>query len=315
MRGWLSVCDQEHESYGCHSKSKSVLPTRVLDVGEGAYSDSIRLYCSKENEQGDYIALSHCWGEFTDEERAIFCTFKENINDRRRGIEVPKLPKTFRDAIRVTRELGKQYLWIDSLCIIQNDSRDWKKEAKTMKMVYSMAYFTIAATSAPDSKHGFLKPREQRKFVKIEKPPPPPPPPPRPTRISQEDRYNQLRKFEAQYKAEKEYKFYEVRGGGYMRELGADLAPPEVKQFPLYICEHIDDFTRHVEESVLNSRAWVFQERGLSRRILHFSAAQTYWECGVGVHCETLTLMYKYVPHKFNLEGPRLFCILSYFHR
>jgi hypothetical protein len=95
-----------------------VLSTRVLDVGKGAYSDSIRLYCSKKDGQGDYIALSHCWGKFTDEQRAIFCTFKENIDDRRKGIEVQKLPKTFRDAIRVNRELGKRYLWIDSLCII-----------------------------------------------------------------------------------------------------------------------------------------------------------------------------------------------------
>jgi hypothetical protein len=58
---------------------------------------------------------------------------------------------------------------------------------------------------------------------------------------------------------------------------------------------HIDDFPRDVEESILNSRGWVLQERALSRRILHFSDTQTYWEWGVRVHCETFTLMYKYV--------------------
>ena len=290
------MCDQKHERYGCHSKSKSVLPTRVLDVGDGTYSDVIRLYCSQKDEQGDYVALSHCWGKLTDEQKAMFCTVKENIDDRVRGFETSKLPKTFRDAIRVTRELGQRYLWIDSLCIIQNDAQDWRREANTMEIVYSMAYFTIAATSAHDSTQGFLMPRPQREFVKIEKPPPPPPPP-RPAR-TRYDHLPPIRDFDWR----PEYKAYTTTGNGIWTEMNADLAPPEVEQFPLYICEHIDDFTGDVEKSILNSRGWVFQERALSRRILHFSAAQTYWECGVGVHCETLTLMYKYVPLEFNLE-------------
>jgi hypothetical protein len=63
IRKWLSVCDQDHERYGCHSKSESALPTRVLDVGK-AYLDFVGLYCSKKDEQGDYIALSHCWSQF-----------------------------------------------------------------------------------------------------------------------------------------------------------------------------------------------------------------------------------------------------------
>jgi hypothetical protein len=269
-----------------------MLPTRVIDVGEGAYSDYIRLYCSKKDEQGDYVALSHCWGEFTDTQRAVFCTFKENINDRVRRIETSKLPKTFRDAVRVTRELGQRYLWIDSLCIIQNDPEDWRREANTMEMVYSKAYFTIAATSAHNSIQGFLdpKPRRQREFVKIEKPPPPPSP--KPLALSREEKMRALYD-ELIVSQRPRYKTFTTTGDGILTEVNADFAPPEVEQFPLYICEHIDDFTKDVEESVLNSRGWVFQERALSRRILHFSAAQTYWECGVGVHCETLTLMYK----------------------
>jgi hypothetical protein len=157
-----------------------------------------------------------------------------------------------------------------------------------MEIVYNMAYFTIAATSANDSRQGFLKPRQQREFVKIEKPPPSPPPPPR-----RQDRRGFFDDFEEFLlrRREPEYKVYTNTGDGIWRELDADLAPPVVEQFPLYICEHIDNFTEDVEKSILNSRSWVFQERALSRRILHFSSAQTYWECGVGVHSETLTLM------------------------
>ncbi|KAI8304104.1 hypothetical protein K4K59_012923 [Colletotrichum sp. SAR11_240] len=59
-------------------------------------------------------------------------------------------------------------------------------------------------------------------------------------------------------------------------------------QGTLYLAEAIDDFEAHVEQGVLNTRGWVLQERALSRRTIHFTSTQVYWECGEGVHCETL---------------------------
>ncbi|KAF7671278.1 hypothetical protein GT037_010603 [Alternaria burnsii] len=59
----------------------------------------------------------------------------------------------------------------------------------------------------------------------------------------------------------------------------------------LFISTIIDDYPSDVENGVLNQRAWVLQERALSRRTIHFTANQTYWECGGGVRCETLTRM------------------------
>ncbi|KAH8593102.1 heterokaryon incompatibility protein-domain-containing protein [Bisporella sp. PMI_857] len=56
-----------------------------------------------------------------------------------------------------------------------------------------------------------------------------------------------------------------------------------------YICAGRDDFDNDVEKALLNTRAWVMQERVLSRRTIHFSANQVYWECGEGVYCENLT--------------------------
>ncbi|KAF9887083.1 hypothetical protein FE257_010577 [Aspergillus nanangensis] len=280
LRGWLDACNGHHKRYGCYLKAPSVLPTRVIDVGDAADSASVRLYCSQKDEQENYVALSHCWGNVLYEQIVTFCTFLENIHDRVQGIEISSLPQTFQDTIRVTQELGQRYLWIDSLCIIQDDPEDWAREANTMERVYSMAYFTIAAISAQSATQGILNPRRQREFVKIEKPPPPPP----------SSRRREL--FEDFEWPIPKYKVYTNTGTGIWRELNDDLAPPEVEQYPLYICEPIDDFTGDVEESILSLRGWVFQKRALSRRILHFAATQTYWECGVGVHCETLTLMY-----------------------
>ncbi|OXV10397.1 hypothetical protein Egran_01842 [Elaphomyces granulatus] len=105
----------------------------------------------------DYLVLSHCWGDPTDEERKRFCTTPENYRGRKEGFSYNDLPKTFQDAVRVTRELDKKYLWIDSLCIIQGDKEDWKKEAKRMEHVFASAYCTIAASSASNWRDGFLE--------------------------------------------------------------------------------------------------------------------------------------------------------------
>jgi hypothetical protein len=66
------------------------------------------------------------------------------------------MPLNFQDAITVTRKLGLRYLWIDSLCIIQNDGEDWKGEATKMGHVYASAYLTIAATCSASTHEGFL---------------------------------------------------------------------------------------------------------------------------------------------------------------
>jgi hypothetical protein len=61
----------------------------------------------------------------------------------------------------------------------------------------------------------------------------------------------------------------------------------------IYLCNFIDDFKEDVERSELSKRGWVFQERALSRRIIHFTETQLYWECGKGVRCESLTKLSK----------------------
>ena len=75
------------------------------------------------------------------------------------GFRPKQSPATFRDAIFVTRKLGIRYLWKDSLCIIQRDSRDWEIESSRMGGIYRDAYLTIAASSASGDEEGFLKPR------------------------------------------------------------------------------------------------------------------------------------------------------------
>jgi hypothetical protein len=68
---------------------------------------------------------------------------------------------------------------------------------------------------------------------------------------------------------------------------------PNASDTPLYISENIDNFHRDVEEGELSKRGWVLEERALSCRTIHFTTAQTYWECDEGVHCESLIKMRK----------------------
>jgi hypothetical protein len=72
-------------------------------------------------------------------------TLTSNIEQMREGIEMWKLPKNFREAVIVTRKLDVRYVWIDSLCIIQDSGEDWRAEAKTMHQVYKFADITVVA--------------------------------------------------------------------------------------------------------------------------------------------------------------------------
>ena len=107
-----------------------------------------------------YVALSHCWGETN---TAILK--EDTLRTMTGGIDWSQLPKTFQDAIYVTRRLGFRYLWIDSLCIIQDSTEDWSKESGTMHAVYANCVLTIAAAWGKDSGTGLFierKPLDQQ---------------------------------------------------------------------------------------------------------------------------------------------------------
>jgi hypothetical protein len=109
----------------------------------------------------DWVALSYRWGP-----TPHFSTTTENREAHLAGMSMDRLPQTFRDAIAVTRSLKKQYLWIDSICIIQGEGGDFSKESKRMEDVYSGAYCVLAASCATDQRSGFLlRQKKAREYV------------------------------------------------------------------------------------------------------------------------------------------------------
>ena len=155
---WFDTCSRFHQKR-CGLTSSS-LPTRVLDVGKSnelGDVDTIQLIATDEK-QAQYVVLSHCWGPPEDAARVKTTTTK-SLPTHSVGIRVEELPRNFQDAIVVTRNLNIRYLWIDSLCIIQNLASDWDEEAGKMGDYYERAAITISALCSPSSHTGFLRNR------------------------------------------------------------------------------------------------------------------------------------------------------------
>jgi hypothetical protein len=102
------------------------------------------------------VTLSHCWGK-----RPTTTTTMKNIAEHLKSITLDALPANFRDAVIISRELGYEYLWIDSLCIIQGDRDDWVKESSLMGQVYQNCAVMLAASGASDSYGGMLNARPE----------------------------------------------------------------------------------------------------------------------------------------------------------
>ncbi|PQE06307.1 HET domain pin-c2 protein [Rutstroemia sp. NJR-2017a BVV2] len=86
----------------------------------------------------------------------MITTTTANLGSRLVGIDESTLPTTFRDLIILARNLGVPYIWIDSLCIIQDSPEDWEREASLMGRVYSSAFCTIAAAASADGNGGLF---------------------------------------------------------------------------------------------------------------------------------------------------------------
>ncbi len=158
VENWISTCTTEHGK--CSQPSTLPLPTRVIDVS-GLRPTLVDGRCIS----GPYTALSHCWGQG---HHPLSHTTTQTINDFRIGIDVFDLPATFRDAIEVTRRLKVKYLWIDSLCIIQDLIEDWQREAQRMGSYYQKCILNISALDAPESDTGFLLSRQAHPTVQLE---------------------------------------------------------------------------------------------------------------------------------------------------
>ncbi|KAL8828968.1 MAG: hypothetical protein Q9170_006368 [Blastenia crenularia] len=242
---WLSNCrnnkDRLHND--CRNLGDSDwLPTRLINVRQALTTSFMRLvspHLSPNNFIADrrYVTLSHCWGSWGPGGVPVLNV--ENERDRfDEGIALKSLPRTFREAIQVADwfegvfsisiTLVAQandlvpWLWIDSLCIIQDDPLDWQREALQMHSVYARCYLNISADCAVDARDGLFQSRTAMEIQPL--------------------------------------------------ELGL---PDET----IYLTLDERNMFDWINDAPLSKRAWVFQERHLARRIIHFTQNEIVWEC------------------------------------
>lgn len=120
-KDWVSTCVSEHSPVCLsYSRISGFMPTRLIDIG---LPDGLEP-CLRETRDhiipnSKYVALSHCWGTPDRETYESMTTTTSSLISRLSCIPLSSLPKAFKEAIIVCYYLGVQYLWIDSLCILQ----------------------------------------------------------------------------------------------------------------------------------------------------------------------------------------------------
>jgi hypothetical protein len=166
IKRWLNACDRTHVR--CKHPTTELLqahdslPTRLIRID----AENIRLVITSElSADTRFIALSYCWGGRRDY-KSLLRTTRDTYQQKLDGIAFEKMPLTFQDAIIVARALQIQHLWIDSLCIIQNDEHDWQVESSRMADIFSSAYLTIVTATADSCHESFLH-REERPFFTL----------------------------------------------------------------------------------------------------------------------------------------------------
>jgi hypothetical protein len=148
----LQDCLTQHRRCGDCTNGKR-LPTRLIDVVTLRVCETAT-FDSSEN-LPLYTCLSHCWGSGT-QAHDVLRTTRATLATYKDGILLDHLPRTFREALQFTRALHVPYIWIDSLCIVQDDKLDWEKEAAMMADIYMNCHVTLAASVSRNSEEGLF---------------------------------------------------------------------------------------------------------------------------------------------------------------
>jgi len=248
---WMNDCDASHPKCAAGPPK---LPKRLVDVRDGVRVVDTFVDAGVFPDE-PYMTLSHCWGR---ESAAMYLlkTTQDTLYSNRQGIPWEAFPPLFQDVIKLVRALGCRYVWIDSLCIIQDDQEDWMAESVKMSEVYNNAVLNIAATGMRNSSVGLFRRRiHGQGFRDL-----------MPSGAGAVD--HSLETIEIQEAGEESPIFSRVSHDRSHEVLYGDM-----------------EYFRTPMEPLL-SRAWVFQERLLSRRTLHFGASEILWECRTDCFCE-----------------------------
>ncbi|KAH8655314.1 heterokaryon incompatibility protein-domain-containing protein [Xylariales sp. PMI_506] len=155
---WAKAC-RGHSKCGNLTWS-TTNPTRLIKICSG---QKVQLVENMGQDLVEYTALSYCWGTPGEVDTDSFergKTTRSNVSQRKRAFSTDELPATILDAVRLTSSIGLSYIWVDMICIVQDDYDDWTTQAAQMGEVYANSYFTICAFSVDRATAGLFKLRE-----------------------------------------------------------------------------------------------------------------------------------------------------------
>ncbi|KAF2662547.1 hypothetical protein K491DRAFT_686426 [Lophiostoma macrostomum CBS 122681] len=229
VKAWVQDCSEQHEACRPQSSAPRTLPTRLVDIGpDHAYGKSVRVINSSDLKSSSddihYVAISHVWGASD----VKLCS--DNIGMLQKQLPRELLSRSIIQAIDAAKRAGYRYIWVDSLCVVQDLAEDKYKECTTMASVYRNAALTIVVgnQSMPDT----CMPIRQTRVDSISS------------------------------------------GGIAAASIETTLATPMLAS-----TAHSPELHWHSPGFAWDTRAWALQERLLSRRLLHLTGAQMYWEC------------------------------------
>lgn len=163
---WLSQCQKNHTKCkivnGVHSQIDR--PLRLVNVGNRDGSEIPRLE-EGQNCNGDYLTLSYRWGDPS----SITQTTKENVAQFKHKLPIDSLSRIFQDAIEFTRLIDIKYIWIDSLCIVQDDPEEKATEVQRMAQIYEGSLLTLSASVTTSGDSALLIERQRFNVVEVPK--------------------------------------------------------------------------------------------------------------------------------------------------
>lgn len=245
LRKWLHVCQWDH--INCQNAEKprdeTKSPARLIHIGS---NEKDKIYLTDVNTtNADYVALSYCWGK-----GSTLTLTSPREQDLR--VEIPwlSLPLTFQQAIAISRRLRFRFLWIDALCILQDDRSDWLAQSSRMGDIYANATLVLCADAGENTDSGFLfdRPSANHNHQQV-------------TLTDLGGRACEL--------------LLEER-------LSTEVTPDSID------ARHTDflTWTRSGVQSPVSKRSWCLQEWLCASRVVHFTSHELIWDCKTTSSCE-----------------------------
>lgn len=228
----------------CAFNATPKFPKRILDVGDDCDSPIRLLETATARElrasgvRKQYITLSYCWGG-----KQAVTTTRSTLAAHEEGLDLASLPQTIKDAISVTRSLGIKFLWIDALCICQDDPVEKALEIAKMESYYKNSFLTIIAANASRAQDGFLSPLPAAPACEVP---------------------------------------YALANGSLsIARLSYNTQDLDQAESDSLLQDEVARAKAKVKTPI-NTRGWTFQETMLSRKTLRFGIDRIEWRCQEG---------------------------------